>query len=556
MIISSLVKRYADTCEVPLGWQQREASYTLVLSEDGELLDVVPFVEEGKLKKRAFILPSTGSGRSGKNGHETAYFLCDDGNYMLGLDRRKFETARMLHVRLLEDVSTVAARAIRSYFSKIPTLPQNIDAKDAATAKYVFQVNGRRVDYKDGDAEIRAAWDGAQSYEGERIRCLVTGKPDTIMRLHSKAELRGLSMGGAPLIAMNDQTSFRSYGTKPGDPPTLIGQQAAFAYVTALNELLKNVKNRQFIGGDTLVYWAEDGEGAEEDMFSWFSQPTEDDADKLDALMKMATKGTVVPKDVKFDSRFHLLCLSPGSQRIIVRFFHVDSFGVILNNNIEHYHRMEIAKYGNDRHRYLYPWMILNETTVSKKSSDVTPLLGGQFIYSIITGGRYPMTLYQAILKRIRAHEDVNKCKAAIIKAILMRNYDEREVTTVALNSQTCNKPYVLGRLFSALEQLQQRASDGGLNTTIRDRYFSSACANPASVFPTILKLSNHHAAKLDNAVFYEKLKTELLSKLDFENPFSSSLNLDDQGRFILGYYHQTQDFFTPKKEKEEQTNV
>jgi len=272
--------------------------------------------------------------------------------------------------------------------------------------------------------------------------------------------------------------------------------------------------------------------------------------------MKMATKGTVVPKDVKFDSRFHLLCLSPGSQRIIVRFFHVDSFGVILNNNIEHYHRMEIAKYGNDRHRYLYPWMILNETTVSKKSSDVTPLLGGQFIYSIITGGRYPMTLYQAILKRIRAHEDVNKCKAAIIKAILMRNYDEREVTTVALNSQTCNKPYVLGRLFSALEQLQQRASDGGLNTTIRDRYFSSACANPASVFPTILKLSNHHAAKLDNAVFYEKLKTELLSKLDFENPFSSSLNLDDQGRFILGYYHQTQDFFTPKKEKEEQTNV
>jgi CRISPR-associated protein Csd1 len=125
----------------------------------------------------------------------------------------------------------------------------------------------------------------------------------------------------------------------------------------------------------------------------------------------------------------------------------------------------------------------------------------------------------------------------------------------VALNPNSDNKPYVLGRLFSVLEQLQQRSSGGGLNTTIRDRYFSSACANPGSVFPTILKLSMHHAAKLDNAVFYEKLKTELLGKLDADTPFPSALTLDDQGRFILGYYHQTQDFFTSRKDKEEHSN-
>ena len=167
------------------------------------------------------------------------------------------------------------------------------------------------------------------------------------------------------------------------------------------------------------------------------------------------------------------------------------------------------------------------------------------------------MTLYNAILTRIRAGEDINKTKASIVKAVLIRNYNEQEVTTVALNTQISNTPYTLGRLFSVLEKLQKEASGGNLSSTIRDKYFATACANPASVFPTVLKLSMHHAAKLDNAVFYEKLKTELLGKLDAETPFPKALSLDDQGRFILGYYHQTQDFYTKKENKtEEQTDV
>jgi CRISPR-associated protein Csd1 len=211
---------------------------------------------------------------------------------------------------------------------------------------------------------------------------------------------------------------------------------------------------------------------------------------------------------------------------------------------------MEIVKAGKDTFRHLPPWVILSETTVKKKAADAAPLLGGQFMESIVKGSRYPMTLYQAIINRIRAGEETNKTKAAIIKAILIRNYDEREVTSLALNTETDNKAYVLGRLFSVLERLQQQASGGNLNATIRDKYFTSACANPRSVFPTLLKLSMHHSAKLDTA-YYEILKTELLGKLDVEQPFPSSLSLDDQGRFILGYYHQTQDFFTPRKEKE-----
>jgi CRISPR-associated protein Csd1 len=190
--------------------------------------------------------------------------------------------------------------------------------------------------------------------------------------------------------------------------------------------------------------------------------------------------------------------------------------------------------------------MILSETTVKKSASDATPLLGGQLLESIITDKAYPLTLFNAILTRIRAGEEINQTKAAVIKAVLIRNF-KSEVATVSLNKDSKNIPYILGRLFSVLEYLQEKANG---SSTIRQRYFSSACSNPVNVFPTLLSLSMHHADKLDNATWFEKQKSDLISNLDAENPFPSALSLQQQGEFIVGYYHQQQDRYTKKEEK------
>jgi len=549
--------------EVPTGWQRREASYALNLSEDVKLLDIVHLeVLDGKrTKKRSFILPVEPSGRT--SGIKAA-FLCDNGGYFLAADskrgKEKFQKAKQLHLHILETVDIPATRTIKSFFNMgIPDKwEQHLEGEKAENVRFVFQINGVFIDYE--NESIRQAWDAYYSASGSdsngAIRCLVTGKMDQPEATHGTIKLRGGQPSGSLMISAN-ANSFTSYGKTKNDRAADIGKYAAFAYVTALNDLINNANHRQFIGGDTLVYWAEDGGGAEEEVFSWSSQPTEDDTEKIDALMKRVSAGLpIVAEGCNPDSRFYLLCLSPNASRISVRFFHTDSFGSILTKNIEHYQRLDIYKAGIDRYRHLPVWMALSETTVKKRSSDVTPLLGGQYLHSIITGSLYPMTMYQAILNRIRADKEINKARAAIIKAVLMRNYnDEREVTTVALNTQTDNKPYVLGRLFSVLERLQQQAADGKLNTTIRSKYFSSACANPSSVFPTLLKLSTHHAAKLDKATYFEILISELLGKLDVDAPFPKVINLDDQGRFILGYYHQTQDFFTTNKDKEKQSD-
>jgi len=554
MIVSALVKRYEDTQDVPIGWQKRGVSYALDIDKSGRLLGVLSLeaVEGKKRRKRVLTLPMKPTNRT--SGVEAA-FLCDDGGYFLGLDSRrgqkKFEAARALHTKILANVNTAAAKAIRAYFDAgIPSNTEKlIDVETAAKATFVFQVNGKFVDA--GNDAACCAWNeyyAIHSEASETVICLVTGKRGAPETTHGTIDLPGGQKSGSKLISANAE-SFTSYGRTAKDRAADVSKYAAFAYVTALNALLKDNNHCQLIGRDTLVYWAEKGGEAEESLFADMLAPprADEDSQLADIMARIARGGSAAEYDRK--RRFYLLCLSPNAGRISVRFFYEGAFGDIVRNIQAHYDRLYIVGDNRTPFRLLPVWLILSETTIKKSAGDATPLLGGQLLYRILTGSDYPFTLYHAIMTRIRAGEAVNQTKAAVVKAALIKNYHESEVTTVALNEQSANRPYTLGRLFSVLERLQEKANG---SSTIHERYFTSACANPGRVFSTLLNLSMHHAAKLDNAVFYERLKGELLDHLDDEKAFPEALSLDDQGRFILGYYHQRQEFFAKKENKGE----
>ena len=124
----------------------------------------------------------------------------------------------------------------------------------------------------------------------------------------------------------------------------------------------------------------------------------------------------------------------------------------------------------------------------------------------------------------------------------------------MALDRENSGQAYLCGRLFAVLENLQREAAASKLNRTIKDAYFASAASRPAMVFPKLMKLAQNHLNKVKRPVFYDKLLGEIMDKLNGE--FPESLLLQDQGRFIIGYYHQHQDFFvssakTENKEKE-----
>ena len=188
---------------------------------------------------------------------------------------------------------------------------------------------------------------------------------------------------------------------------------------------------------------------------------------------------------------------------------------------------------------------------VSPKSSNekVNPDLMTKLFEAVMYHSRFPAALLETLVRRVKTDRYINDTRAGLIKAYLNRN--EKEEIKLALDKENRDQAYLCGRLFAVLEWLQKRAL-GDLNTTIKDKYFASAAAKPATVFPKLLTLAQAHIKKLDgegNKVYYNKLIGQIIN--DINDEFPTTLSLVDQGKFIIGYYQQNQDFFVKKEDRE-----
>lgn len=276
----------------------------------------------------------------------------------------------------------------------------------------------------------------------------------------------------------------------------------------------------------------------------------------LKGLMESLAEGADVEWDgtrIDPNMTFYILGISPNAARLSVRFFLRNSFGQFIRNVKAHYDRLEIVRPSFDPFDNIPVWRMLKET-VNPNSREKKPAadMAGDTLRAILTNTPYPATLLNGVTLRIRADREMNRTRAAILKAYYLKNrnpFVPEEVLTVSLNQDSNHEAYVLGRLFSVLEAIQSDANPG-INATIRDKYFSSASATPGVVFPTLVNLAQKHLRKLDEGkkIFYDKQLTELMSKLGETYP--NRMNLPQQGAFQLGYYHQTQYRFTKKEDK------
>ena len=257
--------------------------------------------------------------------------------------------------------------------------------------------------------------------------------------------------------------------------------------------------------------------------------------------------------DFSLDTPFCVLALSPNAGRVSVRFFLQNTLGDLARHLQAHYERLRLVHGSNDP-EYLKPWQLLRELGNPNSRDKLSPpTVSGAYLRSMLMNSRYPEELLGAVILRIRAERAVPYAKAAMIKAFLLQNTPQtKEEINVALNQASDCKPYVLGRLFSVLEQIQQ-AANPGINATIKDRYLASASATPGVVFPQLLRLQSAHMNKLAGGaqVYYSKQLNAILGKLDVENePFPAQLSLTDQGMFFLGYYQQDQARYEKKEDK------
>lgn len=579
MILQALYDYYQRKPDLPReGFESKEIPFVIEVSKTGSVVQIEDTrVLDGK-KKRAknYLLPQAAK----KSVNVAANILWGNAEYVLGLpDEKKLadrkgkgkegdyaDRLKEMHMAFVDAIKALpkgaqadeGVRAVLKFFDH--TKPANLQ-QFGEVWEEIRSTNPNMTFRLQGDLElvcqrpsvIGAVTEAESVQDGDGI-CLITGKATQIERLHPAIKgVWGAQTSGANVVSFN-LPSFTSWGKEQGANAP-VGETAAFAYTTALNCLLaRGSKQRIQVGDASTVFWADKQSSLEDQFADLFAEPPNDDPDRnaraIKALYEAPKHGIAPVDDVQ--TRFFVLGLSPNAARIAIRFWHVGTVAVLAKTIRRHFDDIEI-----DHPPYEKPCLsvfrLLVATAVQSKSDNIPPNLGGELMQAILSGQPYPASLLQSAVRRIRAEREVTYPRSAILKAYLNRQSrtaqtaKEKELT-VALDLNNQNPGYRLGRLFAVLEKAQEEASPG-LNATIRDRFYGSASATPVTVFPTLMKLKNHHIAKIDNPgrkVNLERLIGQIMEEV---NDFPAHLSLADQGRFAVGYYHQRQAFFSKTTE-------
>lgn len=570
MILKALYDYY-DRCKGSLpvfGRELKEIGFLIVIDRDGSFLR---FEDRRIDKKQAqtFIVKK----QLGRTSALLANYLYDNSAYVFGFsDKKDFDGCRKYLETFKKKVEGIYKAApdnpdITAVYRFYLNDPQTVLAKMKADALWPDIEKNLNKKYSffsfliNGDTEIVAEKEELlglleeDNHDNEKV-CLITGKKGKIVDVTTATMIPG-SQAVAKIVSFQVKSGYDSYGKEQGANAPIV-EESEFAYSTALKYLLRNdSRNKFLIGNRTFLFWAskdnEAGHKAEQGFFDLFgfSDTVEDDPNaKIEQVRKVFKAIYSGELNTSLDDKFYILGLAPNSARIAVIYWAEIPLKEFAERINRHFDDMEITGANKP---YMALRSILGAVTLSGKSSDATPNLPDALVKSIFQGAPYPYTLFAECIRRIRAEQSIYTTRAAIIKAYLNRlnNTNEQNIK-VMLDKNNTNPGYLCGRLFAVLDKIQEDANN---QHTIRERYLNSASATPSAVFATILNLSSHHSEKLNEGryVYFEKLKQEIIEKLDADG-FPAHLDLQDQGRFFVGYYHQRQAFFT-KNEKEENNN-
>lgn len=569
MILKALYDYYHRCGNLPRpGTELKEIGFLIVIDKDGNFLR---FEDRRIDKKQAqkFLVKK----HVGRTSALAANYLYDNSGYVFGYSGKgdasaqyqtfkcKVEDIYEAH-RENQDIATV-----HKFYQHEQRLMFNQMQQDPLWGEIEKNLSKKYSTFSfliDGDTKIVAEKVALLDEDLEREInkgqvCIVLGEKGNAVETTTATMIPG-SQATAKLVAFQVSSGYDSYGkTKGGNAP--ISEEAEFAYTTALNHLLaSDSRNKFLIGSRTFLFWAskndEVGQKAEESFFSLFGFNEESDdpnrnIEQVRKVFESIYKGTLKSSS---DNIFYILGLAPNVARIAVTYWAELPLRQFAGTICRHFDDMEVIDTRSEKKPYMSLRSIISAVTLGGKVSDATPNLTEAVMKSIFEGLPYPHTLFASCIRRIRAESGekdknaVHITRAAIIKANLNRLKNNEQKIQVMLDKGNTNQGYLCGRLFAVLDKIQDEANN---QHSIRERYMNSASSTPAAVFSTILNLSNHHVENLKNEgrkIYFEKLKQEIISKID-ANGFKAQLNLQDQGRFFIGYYHQRQDFFTKTEE-------
>ncbi|MBN1227938.1 MAG: type I-C CRISPR-associated protein Cas8c/Csd1 [Deltaproteobacteria bacterium] len=564
--LNSYYSRLKDDEKIDIPWPgfgSQKIHFALVVDRKGQLLQINDLreIKNKKLIPKTLILPEVVK----RSANIAPNFMWDNTGYVLGADNKDnneralqyFSAFKEFHHKLGDKLDDEGMAAVLRFLDSWgPEMIANLPNWDEiAGMNCVFQLDGD-LQYIHERPQIKQAW--LRYYQGrssdQLATCLVCGGKAPIARLHPDIKnVRGAQPKGAALVSFNLE-AFKSFN-KEQNFNAPVSADAAFAYTTALNYLLQfDSRQKVQIGDATTVFWTERA-SLIEGFMGIILDPQEDSADlkEIRDFLEAVRDGkkTSIIDDPAI--KFYILGLSPNASRLSVRFWHISTVGEISDKIGLHFKDLSIIRSYDSDPEFPGIWQLLRETAVLRKTINISPILAGAVMRSILTGAPYPQILLTTVINRIRADQTVNYLRAAIIKAHLVRKYRITNKTimevNMSLDTESTNIAYCLGRLFSVLEKAQQDAIPGA-KATIKDRYYGSASATPRTVFPQLLRLAQHHIQKAEYGHNTDKKIEEIMQRVQ---EFPAHLSLDDQGLFAIGYYHQRQALYIKTAKKKEE---
>ncbi len=545
MIFQSLIELYNRLGDKvpPPGFSIEDIGFAVTIDKDGNMTgepeDLRVRIKAGVYDFRQSVVPYTNqvNVRSGGGGAKTPNFMVDKADYVFGMSGRSIkkvhhEAFKALVSKVCNGSDDEGAVAVKKFLEKWKPR-DSLELRDwkeisGTHGKWIaFRLQGDRCFVHERPA-VKKMWADfvSQKKYPEGIS-FVDGSIHPLQLQYAQFKFGS----GASLVSFNE-VAYESYCKKKGANAP-ISVEAEFKSSTALKYLLRNKTHRIRIGDATTVFWAHRASQIET-FFGQIMNPALEDKAAGQRVQKFleAVRAGHLPNDIEKDRdiNFYILGLSLNKARLALRFWHVCSVGVLMERLRDHFDNLEMERSDRDI-EFPGVWHLLKET--ARETKDISPVLGGSLTRSILTGERYPQNLIQGVLDRIRADQRINYLRAAILKAVLQRNFNKE--VPMSLDTERRETAYLLGRLFAVLEKAQTDAL-GKVNSTIKDRFFSAASTIPASIFPRLLSLSQHHIEKAEYGYISDRRIGEILEHLD---NFPAHMNLQDQGLFVIAYYQQ-----------------
>jgi len=537
-------------------YQPKAVAWVIAVGEGGCFLHVsstASAVEGEKPRAKTMYIPWR-AGRAGTK--PVADFLVDNSEYVLGAQPAGRERA-VEQLRQRRDLfAGLVERAAREIGNHALTQVAAFLRNDAERGRCVEEL--QRTEYKSNDLftfEYRgqlvheapevSAWFSAtrQQADAAASQCLVCGRMRPPVDKHPAIRVPGGTTSGIALVSFNSN-AFESYGLDRNENAPVC-RECADAYTTALNRLLsarytnpagETLPTRyvRLTPDTTAVFWADAGEEVVDLFHNLFDAPNED---SVKALFEAPWKGRDAAEP---RGRFFCLAISGAQGRAVLRGVHTGTVEQVEENVRDYFSAMRVEGVG-----VLALFALLRAAALQGKLDNLPPGVVGDMFLAIVSGRRFSRKLLDLAVERCRTERGVTRERAALVRACLSFKCGDREVK-VSLDKDDLRPGYRMGRLLSVLEQLQRSQRQ---KATIVERFYGAASARPATVFPGLIRLAQHHLAKSSGGGFFQGRLGEVLDGVD---GFPATLNLEQQGLFALGYYHQRQEFIRSRPAADE----